>query len=382
MTRPARFLVVSWDGGGNIPSALNLSTRLVRRGHRVRVLGWESMASRVAAAGLEFATYPSVPPWPTGLPLDDEWEERALPMLRGPDARDDILAAADEFAADVLVVDCMLGAGLEAVPMLGLPAAVLVHLQHTLFRYEYGDEATLAHRARLLDAADVVLALVPPGFEEPHRLPANTRYVGPVNDPGPLAPLEADDAALLDEPGDPWVLLSLSTTLQGQAAAVPRMLDALAGLPVRVLLTLGGVLPVTDVRAPPNVWVRGFVRHELLLPHMAAVISHGGLSTITAAMTAGVPVLCIPQGRDQSDNADRVVASGMGRAVAADATRAEVGAALTGLLDDPASRRQARRFAAAIAGLGGGDVATDEVEHLAAGPVETAGAALAGTQEP
>ena len=72
---------------------------------------------------------------------------------------------------------------------------------------------------------------------------------------------------------------------------------------------------------PPNVTVRGFVPHHLVLPHMAAVISHGGLSTITAALTAGVPLVCIPQGRDQSDNAERVAASGVGRAVATGAPR-------------------------------------------------------------
>jgi UDP:flavonoid glycosyltransferase YjiC (YdhE family) len=365
MTGPARFLVVSWDGGGNTPSAFNLGARLAGRGHRVRLLGWESMTSRAAAAGVEFATYPSVPPWPAELALDDVWEERVLPILRGPDTRDDILAAADEFVPDVVVVDCMLGAGLEAAHLLGQPTAVLVHLQYCLFRYEYGDRATLAHRAGLLDAADAVLALVPPGFERPCPLPANTTYVGPINDPTSAASLDAADAEMLAEPGDPWVLLSLSNTVQGQSAALPRMLDALGTLPVRVLLTLGGVLPVTDVRAPPNVSVRGFVRHELLLPHMAAVVSHGGLSTITAALTAGVPILCIPQGRDQPDNADRVVASGVGRAVAADAPATEIATVLGALLGDPAVRREARRFADVIAGLGGGGAATDAVVRLA-----------------
>ena len=128
-------------------------------------------------------------------------------------------------------------------------------------------------------------------------------------DPDPRQPLDPRDAGLLAEPGGPWVLLSLSTTQQGQAAALPRMLDAVAALPVRVLLTLGGALPPSAVDAPPNVTVRGFVPHEQLLPHMAAVIFHDGLSTITAALTAGVPLVCIPQGRDQPDNAQRVAAA-------------------------------------------------------------------------
>ena len=118
--------------------------------------------------------------------------------------------------------------------------------------------------------------------------------------------------ACLPSPATHGCCSASAPPLQGQAKALPAMLDAIAALPVRVLLTLGGVLPLSPVDPPPNVTVRGFVPHDLVLPHMAAVISHGGLSTITAALTAGVPLLCIPQGRDQSDNAERVAASGSG----------------------------------------------------------------------
>jgi hypothetical protein len=364
VSRPGRFLIVSWDGGGNAPPALNLGARLVRQRHQVRLLGWKSMARR-AAAGVEFATYPSVPPWPPELAFEDALEERLMPALAGPGTRDDILAQAEAFAPDVVVVDCMMGAGLEAAHELGRPSAVLVHLPYSAFMYEWGDEAARAEKARFLGQAGAVLALVPPGFDRPCPLPANTRYVGPITDPNPRQPLDPRDACLLAGPGDPWVLLSLSTTLQGQAAALPPMLDAVAALPVRVLLSLGGALPATAVDPPPNVTVRGFVPHHLVLPHMAAVISHGGLSTITAALAAGVPLLCIPQGRDQSDNAERVAASGAGRAVATGAPAAQIACALTELLADPAALREARRFADVIAGLGGGDAATRQVARLA-----------------
>ena len=326
------------------------------------------MAPRVAAAGAGFATYPSVPPWPPGLAFEDALEERLLPALAGPGTRGDILAEANGFAPDVVVVDCMMGAGLQAAHELGLPSAVLVHLPYSAFMYEWGDEAARAQRARFLAEAGAVLALVPPGFDRPCPLPANTRYVGPITDPDPPSPLDPRDAGLLAGPGDPWVLLSLSTTVQGQAAALPPMLDAVAALPVRVLLTLGGALPASAVDPPPNVTIRGFVPHHLVLPHMAAVISHGGLSTITAALTAGVPLLCIPQGRDQPDNAERVAASGAGRAVATGASPAQIAGALQELMADPAALREARRFAGVIAGLGGGNAATQEVARLARSP--------------
>jgi UDP:flavonoid glycosyltransferase YjiC (YdhE family) len=365
MNGAGRFLILSWDGGGNTPPALNLGARLVRQGHQVRLVGWTSMSSRAAAAGVEFATYPSVPPWPSELAFEDALEERLLPALAGPGTRDDILAEAECFVPDVVVVDCMMDAALEAAHVLALPSAVLVHLPYSAFMHEWGDETTRAQKARFLSEAGAVLVLVPPGFDAPCPLPPNTTYVGPITDPTPGPPLDTRDADLLAGPGDPWVLLSLSTTLQGQAAALPPMLDAVAAMPIRVLLTLGGALPANAVEPPPNVTVRGFVPHQLVLPYMAAVISHGGLSTITAALTAGVPLLCVPQGRDQSENAARVATSGAGRALTASASAAQITVALGELLADQAALGEARRFADVIAGLGSGDAATRKVADLA-----------------
>ena len=304
MTVPGRFLIVGWDGGGNVPPALNLGARLVEQGHAVRLIGSQSMAKGATATGLDFATYPSVPPLPTGIPLEDIWEDRVLPALRGTGTHDDIVTTAREFDPDVLVIDCMMNAAFDAVRTLGLPSAVLMHVLYSFFTQPWGAETAPTTSARLLDDCDEVLALVPPGFDARCSLPANTTYVGPVTAPQARPPLDRHDAATLAEPGDPWVLLSLSTTLQGQAGALAAMFEAVAALPVRVLLTLGGVLQSNSVDAPPNVAVREFVPHDLVLPYMAAVISHGGLSTITAALTAGVPLLCIPQGRDQHYNAE------------------------------------------------------------------------------
>ncbi len=366
MSLPARFLIATWDGGGNTIPGFNLGSRLARRGHRVRMLGWSSMAGHAATAGIEFTAYRSVPPWPDGLTQDDGWERLAR-LLHGPATRDDILAEAAAFAPDVLVIDCMLGAGFDAARQLRLPSAVLVHVLYQPFVGAWGDQVMDASVAGLLAEADRVLALVPPGFDEPGQLPANTSYTGPISRPVPQrSPGEpsAPDLGLLASPGDPWVLLSLSTTRQGQAQALPRMLAATASLPVRVLLTLGGAVPADAVDAPPNVTVCDFVPHERVLPHMAAVISHGGLSTIMASLTAGIPILCIPQGREQPINAARVAACGCGRVAPPASTASEIAAAIDGLLRGEAPRAAARRFAATIAALGAGERAADEVESL------------------
>ena len=364
MTRIGRFLIISWDGGGNVPPALNLGTRLVHLGHRVRLLGWESMKSRAAIAGLEFAAYPSMPPWPSGITLQQGWMKHVVPALFGPGTRDDIRSEIEDFAPDVVVVDCMIGVGLEVADTLDLPRAVLMHILYATFTDTWGTRTTRAKNAAYLDHAGQVLVLVPPGFETAYRLPPNTSNVGPITDPDPGPPLSTRMTELLAEPGKPWVLLSLGTTLQDQATTLPAILEAVARLPIRVLLTLGDVLPPDAINSPPNVTVCGYIPHDLLMPHMAAVVSHGGLSTITAALAAGVPLVCIPQSRDQPDNAKRVVASGVGRAVDKNAAPAEIAAAIEAVLTDPAIPDKTSHFANVIAGLGRGDVAARKVAGL------------------
>jgi UDP:flavonoid glycosyltransferase YjiC (YdhE family) len=361
-----RFLITSWDGGGNTNPALHLGSRLVQRGHEVRVLGWPTMANRVAATGLEFGGYDSAPPWPEGLRLEESDRDLDDAMIHGPGIVRDVVNVAEAFRPDVLVIDCMMRAPFVAAQQLQIPSAVLVHVLYRPFVDMWGDQLMGEGDdvRTLLGRSNVVLVLTPPGFDEAGELPANTRYVGPVGDPAIDA---ADDADLqcLTEPGDPWVLLSLSTTLQGQVEALPVMLDAVSRLPIRVFLTLGGAVAPGDVQAPGNVTVREFVPHRAVLPHVAAVISHAGLSTITATLAAGVPLVCIPQGRDQNLNAARVEACGAGRVVATDAPAAQIAAAIDSVLRDDAVHNAAAEFARVIAQLGNGTVATDEVERLA-----------------
>jgi UDP:flavonoid glycosyltransferase YjiC (YdhE family) len=359
-----RFLIVSWDGGGNTPPAFNLGTRLIRRAHRVRILGWDSMAARAAAAGMEFASYRSMVPWPASLRMDDALD-RLEQLLHCEATRDDIIAETTVFGPDVLVVDCMMGAALAAARQLQLPTAVIVHLMYSDFVDGRFDDLMHGSVQELLAETDRVLAVVPPGLDAPIEVPRNTMYVGPIAHPdfGCDAAMPAD-RTMIARPGDPWVLLSLSTTLQGQSEALPIMLAAVESLPVRVLLTLGGVIGRESVVAPPNVTVRDFLPHDAVLPYMAAVICHAGLSTITAALAAGVPIVCIPQGRDQHNNAARVASSGAGRVVDPQASAAEIATAVAGVLRDDGARAAAQCLAAEIASLGRGETATDEVERL------------------
>jgi UDP:flavonoid glycosyltransferase YjiC (YdhE family) len=63
---------------------------------------------------------------------------------------------------------------------------------------------------------------------------------------------------------------------------------------------------------------------------------------------AGVPLLCLPMGRDQNDNAARVVARGAGLRLGPDAGVDAIAAAITDLLSSPDYRDAAEALGAAI----------------------------------
>jgi UDP:flavonoid glycosyltransferase YjiC (YdhE family) len=92
----------------------------------------------------------------------------------------------------------------------------------------------------------VVLSSATFDFAAAH-LPDHVRYVGPVlDDPAwaePWMPPTADDDR-------PLVMVALSSTFQDQAETLRRIVDALAELPVRAIVTLGQMLDETTLDPP------------------------------------------------------------------------------------------------------------------------------------
>ena len=100
----------------------------------------------------------------------------------------------------------------------------------------------------------------------------------------------------------------------------------------------------------------------------AGVVCHGGHGTVMRALTRRLPLLCLPMGRDQDDNAARVTARGAGLTLPPDAPDAPVGAirdALRRLIDDPAIRAAARKLGDAVAAEAASSAVVQELEQLA-----------------
>jgi UDP:flavonoid glycosyltransferase YjiC (YdhE family) len=104
----------------------------------------------------------------------------------------------------------------------------------------------------------------------------------------------------------------------------------------------------------------------MVLPHADVVVTHCGHGTVIKSLANGVPLLCMPVGRDQPDTAARVVASGAGLRLRPGAGPRAIAAGLERILSEPSFRDAAGAMAAAIAADRKTDRAVETIESLAA----------------
>jgi UDP:flavonoid glycosyltransferase YjiC (YdhE family) len=72
-----------------------------------------------------------------------------------------------------------------------------------------------------------------------------------------------------------------------------------------------------------------------LLAQAALVVTHGGHGTVARALRHSRPMLVLPHGRDQGDNAVRVTERGAGLALPPNASVADIRSAIARLLAEP-----------------------------------------------
>ena len=401
----ARFLFATFEGGGHVQPMLLAARGLIELGHEALVISDACNATDAAALGVPLRTWRQAPSrtdrTPESDPIKDWLTRTPLETIQalcdgimcGPAGRyaADAAEAIDEFAPDVVVSHELLfgvmaaaeakGArlalfaanvwSLPTVPRTtpfgaGLPPPVTDFdfdfyaglAQATRAAYQHGLPALNAAREALglrpvadifaqLDAAGRILLATSRAFDFEATLPAVFRYVGPyLADPAWAgdwtAPWPADD-------GRPLVLVSFSTMYQGQEPVLKRVIEALGRLDVRGLVTLGPVLSAADFPAPDNVWVAARAPHSRLLPLAAAIVTHGGHASALRPLIAGMPLVCIPLGRDQADNAARVTHRGAGLRLLPDAPADDIGQAIQTVLAEPSYRQAAAALGARIA---------------------------------
>jgi MGT family glycosyltransferase len=379
----ANHLIVTWDGAGNLVSTLGIARALVAEGHDVRLMGHQSIDDRCGSHGWRFLPLQHVERFDNTEELDPADEVARLTATLwcsgGPaaDVRDEL----DREPADVLLIDSMLWGALCAGQAAGIPTVALFHSAASLFRAGplvdlLAPGLPLVQRLRselglapidalsdVHDACDAAIVATAREFDVPVPLPEQFRFVGPILD-GPPLTTEVDTIDL--PPGDePLVLVSFSTSYQDQLDVLQRTADALADLPVRAVVTTGPSVDPADLKGGANTTVARYVQHEQLLPHASLVVTHAGLGTVMSALTHGVPMVCVPMGRDQLFNAAMVERLGAGVALAPDADQPAIAMAVQTVLGSDEHRTAAAGFAEVIAGYGGAAAAVELLGQIA-----------------
>jgi MGT family glycosyltransferase len=400
MKKPMKFLFTTWEGGGNVTPALEVVRKLVARGHLVRVMSEECNRPESGASGATVIPWERAPnrkdrspetqtcnDWAAATPQEgllsvirDTWCGPALAYAQ------DLLHELRREPADLVVTcEALFGvmAGCESVgqkfalfcpnislaPLPGIPPlgpgfAPARNEQESALHAEVSRACTAMFDSGLpsLNAARATLGLDPlehlldqfhfatvdllgtsRAFDFPcAALPEKVRYVGPqITDPhwaqSWTSPWPASDQR-------PLVTVAFSTTFQNHAGVLQKIINALAELPVRVLVTLGGSINANELQPGSNCVLVESAPHSVVMQESAFVITHGGHGTVMRALLSRVPMLIIPHGRDQNDNAVRVTERGAGLALAPGASVEDIRAAGARLLNESSFSSAANRL--------------------------------------
>jgi MGT family glycosyltransferase len=379
----SRFLIVTWDGAGNLTPALGVAKGLTARGHDVRLLGHRTIHARCGDQGWQFRPFTHTAELDTSVSFATEDEEGDFvveELMMSSGVARDVTDEIERGPVDGLIVDSMLLAALTAGEAAGASTVALFSTAFSIFRggpFAQGIAAAIASLNRLRSdlklsevagpsdvhdrcALNLVASLLE--FEPAIAFPPNVRFVGPLIDAPPL--MNRADPVEIRRPSSPLVVVSFSTGGQRQHDALQRVVDALGPLPIQVLVTTGAAVSPDSISAPSNTQVVRFVPHEQVVPDASLVVTHAGLGTIMRAFAYGVPLVCMPMGRDQFFNAAQVEALGAGMTIAVDADAAAIAAVVRRTLEDQTLRSNAGHLANRIASCGGEADAVAAIESV------------------
>ena len=143
-------LIVSWGSGGNLPPLLAAGGLLAACDHRVCVLASAATRRPALDAGFDVLDYGRAPDPDMETAFEQQTPE-LMATAAGPEIALDVSDVLAELRPGLMVVDCMLPAGIAAGESTGTPTASLVHFPYGLARAEMlrGSGAWTTDRAQL-----------------------------------------------------------------------------------------------------------------------------------------------------------------------------------------------------------------------------------------
>ncbi len=376
-----RVLLASTPGAGHLGPLIPFAHAIRRAGHEILVAASISALPRVERADLPFISIAD----PLVRDLEPVW---ARVRAATPDEANDIVLgdlfgraragaalpglelAMDAWRPDVVVRESCEFASAVAAEARNIPVARvgpgLLLMEHRAVRAAAPAVDELRRWAGLEpDAAGERLAASPyltltPGSVERPGVPEPARTLRFHDAPPPLRVVRSAGSA-------PLVYVSFGSVApsMGYFPGLYRtVIDALADLPVRLLVTVGEAADPAELGPlPANVRVERWIPQAQVFTEADAMVGHGGFGTTLGALLAGVPQVVLPLFADQPYNAERVAGLGAGLTAGAE-DPAGVRAAVERVLWEPAFRVAAGRVALEAQGLPSIDEAPRALSEL------------------
>ncbi len=414
--RGRRVVLTAVGSLGDLHPYLAIGQELARRGHRPAVATVPSFRERVEAAGLEFApmraaTADEPSPELIQKVFDGrrgvEYIVRRLILPALPMAYADTLQAAE--GADLLVahpltwgtrlvaerkgipwVSTMLAPvsllsatdpptlpGMELVRRLDPPPhawRLFFHLAERMARSWMLPYDDLRRSLGLPNTGNPLfggghsplreLALFSPAFGPPQPdWPPQTTATGFSFFEQPTEPTPNLDRWL--EAGPPPVIFTLGSSAVNAPGDFFRESAAAARRIGRRALLLGAKPGEVAVRPGQDLFFLPYGSYARIFPRGAAVVHQGGIGTTAEALRAAVPMLVVPFGVDQPDNAARAVRLGVGRTLSRRRYREHrVARELRVLLEQTTFAAKASALGETVRAEGGAEKACDALEAV------------------
>ena len=203
-------------------------------------------------------------------------------------------------------------------------------------------------------------------FEHPRPdLPGQVHFVGALVDHPRDAELPEWWPDVLASP-KPVVHVTQGTVANSDLSElVAPTVAGLAGLDVLTVASTGSAASLDPGELPPNARTARFLPHDLLLPHVAVMVTNGGFGGVQKALVNGVPLVVAGSSEDKPEVAARVARSGAGISLrTARPSREAVLAAVKQVLAEPRYRTAAQRLAREYQAVDPPALSADLIETL------------------
>ncbi|WP_373536384.1 glycosyltransferase [Microcoleus sp.] len=411
------FGIICPAGTGHLNTMIPLGRELLRRGHRVTVLGFLDAQVTTLASGLEFQPF-AEDEFPVGSNAEEFTQRGKLSgmaalqySLKAGNKRlaailRDAPTAIKKASIEALLVDQISLEGGTIAEFLNIPfitvcSAVLLNREPNIppivttwqynptwkgrlrnqIGYQLLNLLTKPIRETIAESREewklplysnrndyysklAQISQQPAKFEFPRQnLPPHFHFTGPYHNPATRKPVPFPFEQLTDKP---LIYASMGTIINRLPEFFQTIASACEGLDAQLVISLGaGATPESLPPLPGNPLVVGYAPQLELLQKATLTITHAGMNTTLESLSNGVPMVAIPVMNDGPGVAARIAYTGVGEVVALkELSVTKLRSAIEKVLTQESYKKRAIEMQEAIVRSGGVKKAADIIEQV------------------